>query len=215
MTKRVAIYGRVSTSEQDAGMQLAELRDYAARRGWQIADEYVDEGISGTKASRPQLDRMMTDARRRRFDIVLCWRFDRFARSTGHLLGALDEFRNLGIDFVSLNESVDTTSPLGKAMFTIVSAIAELERSIIIERVRSGIARARAKGKRLGRPLGSRIDVAEVCRLKADGLSVRDIARRLGIGAGSVHRAGRAFQKSLPKSAVSSPLKAKASQAIH
>src|SRR5438105_181415 len=111
---RAAIYARVSTSDQSADMQLAELRELVARRGWAVAAEFVDEGVSGTKASRPQLDRLMADARRRKFDLALVWRFDRFARSTTHLLSALEEFRSLGIDFVSLHEAVDTSTPMGK-----------------------------------------------------------------------------------------------------
>jgi len=207
MTKRIAIYCRVSTGDQHADMQLAELREHATRRGWTVAGEYVDEGISGTKASRPKLDRMMADARRRRFDIVLVWRFDRFARSTGHLLGALDEFRNLGIDFVSLNESIDTTSPLGKAMFTIVSAIAELERSIIVERVRAGLARAKAKGKRLGRPRGTKIDAERARDLLSSGMSFRAVAKAMGIGVGSVQRAAGLYRKTPTESAGKSPMK--------
>jgi DNA invertase Pin-like site-specific DNA recombinase len=121
----------------------------------------------------------MAEAWRRRFDVVLCWRFDRFARSTAHLLAGLEEFRSLGIDFVSLNESIDTTTPLGKAVFTIVAAVAELERSIIVERVKAGVARARAKGKRLGRPAGSRVDSRVLARLLAEGKSIRQAAREL------------------------------------
>lgn len=205
--KRIAIYARVSTSEQSADMQLTELREHSLRRGWVVASEYIDEGISGTKSSRPQLDKLMVDARRRKFDVVLVWRFDRFARSTAHLLSALDEFRALDIDFVSLNESIDTTTPLGKMVFTIVAAVAELERSIICERVRAGVARAVANGKRLGRPRGSRIDADRVGELRATGLSTRQIAKNMGIGVGSVVRAARAFQKSPPKSTGSSPMK--------
>jgi DNA invertase Pin-like site-specific DNA recombinase len=207
---RVAVYARVSTAEQDAEMQIAELRDLAARRSWEITSEYVDTGVSGTKASRPELDRLMADARRRRFDLVLCWRFDRFARSTAHLLAALDEFRSLGVDFVSLNESIDTTTPLGKMVFTVVASVAELERSIIVERVRAGLARAKAKGKRLGRPRGSRIDVSRVGALIRKGLSLRQIATDLGIGLGSASRAARAFQESLSKSGPASPMARKA-----
>ncbi len=207
VSKRVAIYARVSTSDQDSGMQLVELREHAARRGWKIADEYVDEGISGTKASRPQLDRLMADARRRRFDAVFVWRFDRFARSTSHLLAALEDFRALGVDFVSIHEAIDTTTPLGRMVFTVVAAVAELERSIIVERVRAGVARARAKGKRLGRPPGSGIPVAEVGRLIESGLSIRAVAVRLGLGVGSVHRAAKAFQKSPPKTGRRLPMK--------
>jgi DNA invertase Pin-like site-specific DNA recombinase len=130
----------------------------------------------------------MADARRRRFDIVLCWRFDRFARSTAHLLAALEEFRNLGIDFVSLHESIDTTTPLGKMVFTVVAAVAELERSIIVERVKAGVARAKAKGKRLGSPTGSKVDSELLPGLLAEGQSFRQSAKALGCSAGTVHR---------------------------
>ena len=188
-TKRIGIYARVSTSDQHSDMQLAELRDYAGRRGWSIAAEYVDEGVSGTKSSRPQLDKLLADARRRKFDLVMVWRFDRFARSTSHLLSALEEFRGLGIDFISLNEAIDTSTPMGKMVFTVLGAVAELERSIIIERVRAGLARARAKGKRLGRPTGSRTDVESVGRLLGRGMSIRQVARQLKLGIGSVARA--------------------------
>lgn len=191
---RAAIYARVSTSDQSADMQLAELREQAQRRGWSIIAEYVDQGISGTKVSRPELDRLMSDARRRRMDVVLVWRFDRFARSTAHLLSALEEFRALGTDFVSLNEAVDTTTPLGRMVFTVVAAVAELERAIIIERVRGGLARARAKGRKLGRPPGSKIDADQVRALVSERVPQREIAKRLGIGLGSVARALKAFQ---------------------
>jgi len=178
--KRVAIYCRVSTSEQSAGMQLDELRDLATRRAWKIVGEYVDEGFSGTKSSRPELDKLMADSRRRRFDLVLVWRFDRFARSTGHLLTALDEFRSLGVDFISHHEAIDTTTPLGKMVFTVVASVAELERSIIVERVKAGLARARAKGKRLGRPRGSKLPLPEVRKLLASGLSMKKVLCFLG-----------------------------------
>ena len=205
--KRAAIYARVSTSEQSAEMQLVELRELAARRGWEISGEYVDEGISGTKASRPRLDKLMADARRRKFDLVLVWRFDRFARSTSHLLSALEEFRNLNVDFISLNEAVDTTTPLGKMVFTVVAAVAELERTIIVERVRAGIERARAKGKRLGRPSGSKADMALIGELTVEGLSVRQIAKKLGLGIGTVHRSMKAFQKTHPVSGIPAPMR--------
>jgi len=188
---RAAIYCRVSTADQSATMQLQELQDYLARRGCAIVDVYTDEGISGTKASRPQLDRLLSDARRRKFDCVAVWRFDRFARSTAHLLAALEEFRALGIDFISLNESIDTTTPLGKMVFTVCAAVAELERSIIVERVRAGVAKARRDGKQLGRPKGTRLPVKEVRKLLAEGHSMSKIAERLGIGIGSVHRVSK------------------------
>jgi len=184
----VAVYARVSTTDQHAEMQIAELREYATRRDWTIFREYIDEGVSGTRASRPALDQMMKDARRKRFDAVVVWRFDRFARSTSHLLSALDEFRTLGIDFVSLHEAIDTSTALGKMVFTIIASVAELERSIIIERVRAGIQRAKTRGVRLGRPNGSKIDEKEIRLLRARGLSIRAIADATGFGVGSVHR---------------------------
>ena len=150
--KKVAVYARVSTLDQSTDSQLLDLRRYVSDRGWQIYQEYVDEGVSGTKERRPALNELMNDAKKRRFDGVLVWRFDRFARSTKHLILALEEFRNLGIDFVSYQENIDTSSPLGGAIFTIISAVAQLERDIIAERVRAGLRRARANGKQLGRP---------------------------------------------------------------
>src|SRR5215831_15789601 len=151
---RVAVYARISTLNhgQDVDLQLRELREYARDRGWRLAGEYVDKGISGSVESRPELNQLMADARKRRFDVVACWRFDRFARSTKHLLLALEEFRSLGIQFLSYQENIDTTSPLGQAVFTIVAAVATLERDLIRDRVRAGLRNARAKGKRLGRP---------------------------------------------------------------
>ena len=150
-----AIYARVSTTEQSTEPQLMDLRRYADQRGWDVYHTYDDKGISGTRDSRPALDSLMNDARKRRFDVVLVWRFDRFARSTKHLVLALEEFKNLGIDFVSYQENIDTSSPLGAAIFTIIGAVAQLERDIIAERVKAGLRRARSNGKRLGRPQGS------------------------------------------------------------
>src|SRR5713101_56414 len=154
MTTRAAIYARVSTigNGQSPEMQLRELREYCERRGWQIAGEYVDSGISGAKDSRPELNRLLADAHRRRFDSVVVWKFDRFARSVSHLLRALETFKALGIEFVSLSEQVDTSTPMGKMVFTVLGAVAELERSLIVERVKAGLRNARAKGRRLGRP---------------------------------------------------------------
>src|SRR5271163_4808866 len=165
---RTAIYARVSTANngQDPKMQTRELREYIQRRGWKFAGEYVDEGISGTKDSRPELNRLMADAHRRRFDAIVVWRFDRFARSVSHLLRALETFKALGIEFVSLSEQVDTSTPTGKMVFTVLGAVAELERSLIAERVKAGLRNARAKGKRLGRPPLS-LDASRVARLRA------------------------------------------------
>jgi DNA invertase Pin-like site-specific DNA recombinase len=152
--KRAAIYARVSTvgAGQDPGMQLKELREYCERRGWEVAGEYVDAGISGAVDSRPQLNRLMDDAHRRVVDCIVCWKFDRFARSTSHLLRALETFRNLRIDFISVTEQIDTSTPTGKMVFTILASVGEIERSLCVERVICGMKNARAKGKLIGRP---------------------------------------------------------------
>lgn len=178
-TKRVAIYARVSTKEQEPENQLIALRDYARNRGWTTVSEFVDKGISGAKERRPALDSLMDLARKRRVDVVLVWRFDRFARSSRHLLNVLEEFRALGVDFVSFQEAIDTTTPAGKMVFSMVAAIAEFERALIRERVLAGLQRARVKGKTLGRPrLAPKEDLGA---LRAAGMSVRAIAERLGM----------------------------------
>ena len=184
---RAAIYARVSTvnSGQDPAMQTRELKEYCQRRGWEVHDTYVDHGYSGKKDSRPQLNRMMQDAHERRFDVVVVWRFDRFARSVSHLLRALDTFNSLGIQFVSLSEQVDTSTPTGKMVFTVLGAVAELERNLIVERVRAGLRHARSKGKQLGRPK-KLIDPVQVRSMRAAGLSWRVIARKLGLSVGTV-----------------------------
>jgi len=188
---RAAIYGRVSTNGhgQDVTMQTRELREYLERRGWTLAGEYIDEGISGAKEKRPALDRMMADAHKRKFDVIAVWRFDRFARSTSHLLRALETFKALGIDFVSYSEQMDTSTPTGKMIFTVLASVAELERSLIVERVKAGLRNARAKGKRLGRPREI-VDTAKIVKLRAQGRSWRQIARQLGISARTARRAG-------------------------
>lgn len=186
---KVAIYARVSTSngQQSPDMQLQALREYCAARGFVIYKEYVDEGVSGSKDSRPALNTMMDAARKRMFDCVLVWKFDRFARSTKHLITALEEFKNLGIDFASYSENIDTSSPIGKAMFTIVSAIAELERSLIVERVKCGLEAARKRGKRLGRP-GITIDENNFRTLLSQGLTVNAVAQELDIPTTTAYR---------------------------
>jgi DNA invertase Pin-like site-specific DNA recombinase len=188
--RRVALYARISNLNhgQDVGLQVNDLREYARAQDWGVTGEYVDHGISGSVVSRPELNRLMADARKRRFDVVACWRFDRFARSTKHLLLALEEFRSLGIEFLSYQENIDTTSPLGQAIFTIVAAVATLERDLIRERVRAGLRNARAKGKKLGRP-PVMVDAVEIAALRASGLSWRAIARKLKAGEGTVRRA--------------------------
>ncbi len=186
---KAAIYARVSTTNgQDPTMQTRELKEYCERRGWKIVGEYVDTGISGAREKRPELDRMMADAHRRRFDAVVVWKFDRFARSVSHLLRALETFKALGIEFVSLSEQVDTSTPMGKMVFTVLGAVAELERSLIAERVRAGLRNARAKGKTLGRPR-RRVDRAQVARLRASGQSWTNISKALGISRGTAERA--------------------------
>jgi DNA invertase Pin-like site-specific DNA recombinase len=187
---RAAIYARVSTTNhgQDVSMQTRDLEQFSQARGWRLVDSYLDLGISGSKDKRPQLDRLMADAHKRRFDIVIVWRFDRFARSVSHLLRALETFNALGIAFVSLSEQMDTTTPTGKMIFTVLGAVAELERSLIVERVRAGLRNARAKGKILGRPRKI-VDPARIASLRAQGLSLRGIAAELGIGVATLHRA--------------------------
>src|ERR1700683_5301907 len=187
---RVAIYARVSTANngQDSSMQTRELREYCERRGWKCAGEYVDEGISGSKANRPELNRLMADAHRRRFDAVIVWRFDRFARSVSHLLRALENFKALGVEFVSLSEQVDTSTPTGKMIFTVLGAVAELERCLIAERVKAGLRNARAQGKHLGRPRVT-VDAARIGALRAHGRSWREITAEMAISKGSAQRA--------------------------
>ncbi len=186
---RAAIYARVSTANngQDPRVQTRELEEYCQRRDWTVAGEYVDVGISGTKEKRPELDRLLADAHRRRFDAVVVWKFDRFARSVSHLLRALETFQALGIEFVSLSEQLDTSTPTGKMVFTVLGAVAELERSLIVERVKAGLRNARAKGKRLGRP-SKRVDAATVARLRSQGVAWRVIAKQLGVGVGTLYR---------------------------
>src|SRR6516164_8138213 len=191
---RVAVYARVSTlgKGQDTEVQLRDMREYVSRRGWQLAGEYVDVGISGAKERRPQLDRLVAHAHRCCFDAVAVWRFDRFARSVSHLLHALENFKALGIEFVSLSEQVDTSTPAGKMVFTVLGAVAELERSLIVERVRAGLRNARAKGKHLGRPRKVP-DATKIKQLRAQGVSWRMIGKELNVSpATALHTAAKA-----------------------
>src|SRR6201997_5844405 len=192
---RVAIYARVSTTNgQSPEMQLSDLREYASRRGWETFAEYVDNGVSGAKESRPELNRLMADAHRRHFDVVLCWKVDRFGRSLKHLVNALADLDSYGIAFVSLRDNLDLSTPSGRLMFQIIGAMAEFERSLIQERVKAGLANARAKGRRLGRPQ-RRFDLNKAQSLRGAGMSFRDLAAELGVGVGTLHRA----VASLPK----------------
>ena len=185
--KTAVIYGRVSTSEQNPDMQLHALRELAERRGWKVVGEYVDEGVSGSQERRPQLDRLMSDAHKGRMDVVLVWRFDRFARSVRHLVIALEQFRSMAIDFVSMNDGIDTSTPAGRFTFHVIAAVAELERELIRERTKAGVQAARRRGAVLGR-LRAEFDLDEARRLRSKGSSIRTIADTLGVSAATVHR---------------------------
>ena len=181
---RAAIYARVSTLDQEPENQLAELRQYTAARGWTAA-EYVDHGVSGAKERRPALDRVISDARRRRFDVLVCWRLDRLGRNLKHLVTLLDDLQALGVAFVSLGEGIDCTTPAGRLQLHILAALAEFERARIAERVRAGLARARKQGKKLGRP--EKI-VPEGILAPVRDLPIREAARRLGVSPATAHR---------------------------
>jgi DNA invertase Pin-like site-specific DNA recombinase len=185
--KRAALYARVSTLDkgQNPETQLSAMRDFAALRGFDIVDDYVDRGWSGSKDRRPQLDRLMSDAKKGRFDAVLVWRFDRFGRSTSHLIHSLEEFRKLGVDFLSMSESIDTTTAIGRFFYTVLSAFAEFERNVIVERVRAGMARARKEGKAIGRPRAI-VDEQKVYERIQAGESIQRVAKTSGINRGTV-----------------------------
>lgn len=186
---RVALYARVSTlNNQDPEMQLAELREYVNRRGWLIAEEYVDQGVSGSQESRPALNALMGDAHRRRFDAILVWKIDRFGRSLKHLVNSLAELAALGVAFVSFRDNLDLSTPSGRLMFQIIGAMAEFERALIQERVRAGLRNARAKGKRLGRPPVV-ADVARIASLRSQGCSWAQIKAEVGVSKGTAQRA--------------------------
>ena len=185
---RVGIYARVSTTEQNPEAQLTVLREYALGRGFVIQGEYIDH-ISGDLPQRRgrrlrtrdiAFDRLMADALQRQFDCVLVWKYDRLARSLGTLIVALQQFNSLGIDFISYTQNIDTTTPMGRLFFHIIGSFAEFERSVIVERVRAGLANARAKGQVLGRPERDPTAKARIAELRAQGLSLREIARREG-----------------------------------
>lgn len=194
---RIGLYARVSTRDQSCEMQLADLRSYCIARHLEIVREYVDLGVSGTKDSRPQLNELMGDTRKRKIDAIIVWRFDRFARSTKHLLLALEEFRGLGVQFISYQENIDTGTPLGQALFVIIAAIAELERGLICERVTAGIRNARANGKRLGRP-HQHVDLDRIRDMRAAGMSLRGVAAELAVGYGTVRAALESSERKTP-----------------
>jgi len=191
--KRAALYLRVSTFEQFPQNQSNDLKQFASQRGFQIVEEYTDHGVSGTKARRPGLDRLLADANRRRFDAVLVWSCDRLARNTKHFLQVLDELNELGIQFLSQREAIDTDGPLGRAIVVIISAVAELERSLIVERVRAGMRRAKLDGRRIGRtPLD--VNHAALVKDRLSGMSLTHVAKKYGLSRASVVRFVRESQ---------------------
>jgi DNA invertase Pin-like site-specific DNA recombinase len=193
---KVALYTRVSTSGkgQDTEVQARELREYATRRGWDVIQEYTDNGVSGAKESRPALDRLMQDARRRKFDGVLCWKLDRIGRSLKHLVNLLAELEAVGIALVSFSDNLDLSTPQGRLMFQIIGAMAEFERSLTVERVKAGIAHARSKGKRLGRPKVS-VNASQINRLRESGASWSAVCQETGLSAGTAKRAFYSLSK--------------------
>lgn len=184
---KIAIYARVSTSEQDVQNQLVELRRYCKNRNFEVFKEYSDVGESGSKENRPEFDRLMQDAQKRLFDAVLVWKLDRFSRSLKHLLNALDSLKSLNIDFICYDQNIDTTSPTGKLLFQIIGAFAEFERDLIRDRVKCGLERAKQKGVRLGRPK-LEVNTYRVRQLRGSGMSLREIGKELGVSYGSVRR---------------------------
>ena len=191
-TKRAALYVRVSTNEQDTATQECALREYVVRRGWKIHKIYRDEGVSGATVRRPALSELMKDCRRGSVDVLVVWKFDRFARSLNALISGLETCRSLGVDFVSVTEAVDTSLPAGELVFQMIGAVAQFERSLIAERVKSGLANARAKGRALGRPPLRTLTGKETADLKRDRrlnkVPFRELAKNFGVSVWTAHR---------------------------
>ncbi len=185
--KSIGIYVRVSTKDQSVEMQLNDLQRYSKERGVEVFKVYKDNGISGAQESRPALNELMDDARKKKFNTVLVWDFSRFARSSRHLITALEEFKNLNVDFISYRENIDTSSPIGKAVFVIISAMSELEKNIISERIQGGLRKSRSKGVKLGRPR-TNIDTEKVIEYRKQNKSIRQIANELNLSKGVVQR---------------------------
>lgn len=185
---RIAIYERVSRTHQDSALQDDEVKAFAERRNWKIVETYLDHGVSGARDRRPGLDRLLADAKKHNFDAVVVFRADRMARSLKHLVTVLDDLAAHGVGFVSITEPFDTTSPSGRLLLQIVGAMAEFERSLIIERTRAGVAAARRRGVRVGRPK-KHVDVDRALELRAEGRSLEAIAKALSVSAATVHRA--------------------------
>ena len=186
---RVALYCRVSTTGkgQDTEVQARELREFAARRGWEIVQEFTDSGVSGAKESRPALDEMLKAAKRRRFDAVLCWKLDRIGRSLKHLVNLLAEFEAVGVALVSFSDNLDLSTPQGRLMFQIIGAMAEFERSLICERVKAGIAHRKAQGKKFGGRTAKALDMVEVTRMRESGASLAEIGKAMHVSVGTIH----------------------------
>ncbi len=182
---KVALYLRVSTIDQDPESQGREVRQFVAAHGWETIETYQDVGVSGARARRPALDQLIKDAWHGRFEAVVVWDLSRMARSTLNALQLLQEFEQMNVRLIAVKQTFDTNTPLGRAFFTLAAMFAELERSILIERVRAGMARAKAEGKRIGRPV-RRVDLEQLRRLRAEGLSIRQIARRMGTPSSTV-----------------------------
>ncbi len=189
---RVALYLRVSTTDQDPESQGREVRAFAVARGWEAVETYQDLGVSGARARRPALDHLLQDAWRGHFQAVVVWDLSRMARSTLNALQLLQEFEQMKVRLIAVKQTFDTDTPLGRAFFTLAAMFAELERSILIERVRAGMARARAEGKRIGRP-PRHVDLARLGRLRADGHSIRQIARDLAVPSSTVAKRLKLF----------------------
>lgn len=193
--KKVALYIRVSTSQQTVENQRLELDKYCERQGWQIAKVYEDSGFSGSKSDRPALNEMLRDSGKGRFQVVVCWKIDRLARSTADLLNILLTLKNHGVDFCSTTQAIDTTTSYGRMVMTFLGAIAEFERETIVERVRSGLDRAKANGVKLGRPRVG-FDVGKALQMREEGLGYKQIAKALGIPRTTIYRTLGAIPKS-------------------
>ena len=191
-TKRAALYVRVSSGEQNTGAQERALREYVLRRGWKLLQIYRDQGVSGASSNRPALNELLKACRRGSVDVVVVWKFDRFARSLKQLMSGLEMCRALGIDFVSVTESIDTSLPSGELFFQMIGAVAQFERSLIGERVKSGLANARAKGKTLGRPPLRKLSCAATRQLRKERLQrdvpFRVLAKKFGVSVWTAHR---------------------------
>lgn len=189
--KKAGIYARVSTTDQHPEIQQRELIEYVKRRGWEKYRIYCDKGISGASEKRPALNALFEDCRRGHIDVVVVWKFDRFARSLKQLLNALELFRRLNVDFISCTESIDTSLPHGEMLFQIIGAIAQWERSLIVERVKAGIQHARSQGKRLGRPSLRELKPGEISKLKNDrkrhAVPFRELAKKYGVSVWTAH----------------------------